>query len=192
MAKEAAEQAEADRKEQARARELASQCRASQQHLARLEKEITAAAAAGAAMQRSFDRAADAARSALAAMTPQLRAAHWMQLAPKYLQRLLLIETHQAGKRSGSITVVIPEMVGFAEDMKGWASGNVPNIQTLLGRDLGVIRAKLRSLMPPQGSSDAATSPGPASDDAAVSGEVPPIPEAAAISLDVSIEERAA
>jgi hypothetical protein len=149
----AAEQAEADRKEQARQRALASQCRAASQHQARAEKELLAAAAAGEQMQRAFDRFAEAMRSTAALLPGRMRDQFFMQLSPKYWQKLLLIETYAAAKRLGSAVPIVPEFSGYAEHIKGWRSGTVPTLSQLMARDLTPIKTKLRELMPPQGSS---------------------------------------
>jgi hypothetical protein len=145
---EAAEQQEADRLAAAKQHELASTCRAATQHLARLEKELGAAAVHAANAQRAYERAVEAGRSALASMPTQLRAQHWMQLSAKWLQKLLLVETRQVGVRAGATVFLIPEFTAYSEHLKGWASGKVPTISQLLARDLTPIREKLKSLIP--------------------------------------------
>jgi hypothetical protein len=172
---EAAEQQEADRREAAKQHELASTCRAATQHLSRLSKEMEAAAMHFANGQAAYARAVEASRSALASMPPKLRAAYWMAIAPKYLQRILLIETYQVAKRAG-MTPVIPEMQGWAEDLKNWSTGNVAAFSTLLARAVEPIRAQLRQFIP----SSSAGSPFLADDTAAAPENSSPVSGAAA------------
>jgi hypothetical protein len=174
---EAAEQAEADRLAAAKQHELASTCRAATQHLSRLEKELGAAAVHAANAQRAYERAVEAGRSALASMPTQLRAQWMMQLTPKYLQRLLLIETREVGVRAGATAFLIPEYYGYAEHIKNWQSGKVPPISQLLARVLEPMRVKLKSLIP-SSSDTGSQSPAP-DDDAAAEGDPPALSAAA-------------
>jgi hypothetical protein len=185
MARDAATQAEADRKEQARLRELAATCRAATQHLARLERELGAAAVHLSNAQSAYARACEAGRSALASMPGRLRADHELQLTDKYLQRLLLVEGRQCGVRAGATAFMVPEFYGYAEHLKSWQSGKVPTIAVLLARILEPMRAKLRQFIP----SPAADSQSTAADDAAAS-EIIAGSGAAATPLD--LEEQAA
>jgi hypothetical protein len=186
MARDAATQAEADRLELARLRALASSARAAQQHLSKWQSELENAALHGSNMQRAYERAAAAGRSALAAMPPKMRVQYMLTLAPKRAKRLLMIETHQVAKRAGQ-DPVIPEMLGWSEDVKGWASGQVPTLQTLLMRDVEPIRAQLRQFIP----SSSAGSPFLADDTAAALEDLSPASGAVAPIPDASIDEAA-
>jgi hypothetical protein len=81
LAQLAAEHLEAERKEEARARENVARERALVQHLAKIQKEALAVASAAENLVKAHVRMAEAARSAAALLPPKLQAGFWFQTA---------------------------------------------------------------------------------------------------------------
>lgn len=146
MAKEAAEQAEADRLAAAKNREIAASCRAATQHVARCEKEILAAMVAAENSAKAFARAVDAGRSALALLPRSLRAQAYpdMALSSKRLRRWILLQFARTGRETGQS--VVQDIAAFSRDVET-PDGKIPDVSGLLAKDLAVLRADLRKVL---------------------------------------------
>jgi hypothetical protein len=155
LAREAAQQAEADRVQAARHKETASACRAATQHLARCEKELLAAAAASEAATRSYNRACEAARSAMSLLPRPIRVQAYAEivLSPKRLRRHLLIELTRHGHDIGESIIADFGRGSFVRDVE--VNGRIPPAANLIARDFAGLRDDLRKILHKVSPSDA-------------------------------------
>lgn len=145
MAKEAAEQADADRIATGRRKEMAAQIRACTQHVARTEKEVLACAAALDATTRCFNRALEAGRAATALLPSAIRAKHWPAeaMALKRVKQMLTAEMMRLGRANGEgLAAPNASAMNFAD-----GRGGITPLAVTLGRDMGAVRAELRTLL---------------------------------------------
>jgi hypothetical protein len=182
LAREAAQQLEADRVAAAKNRETASACRAATQHLARCEKELLAAAAASEAATRSYNRACEAARSAMALLPRPIRVQAYAEivLSPKRLRRHLLLELTRHGRDVGESIIADFGRGSFVRDVE--VNGVIPPTANLIARDFAGLRDDLRNILHKV---SPAGDPFPPADEAAAldtsrSDAAAPIPEEAA------------
>jgi hypothetical protein len=174
MAREQAEQAERSRVEASRNRELSSKIRAGQQHVAALGKLMSQCAIDAENLLSHFAQAYECSK-ALHTLFP---ASNTLSLVlPGRLPRIVQAEIVRCQRDEG-VRLFERTKHPWVSDFQRHATGEIIPMDQLLQLDL--IRSRFKELLAQYSSSDAATSPGPASDDAAVSGEVPPSLEAAA------------
>ena len=182
MAHEAASQAEENRKQAAKHRELASRVRAAQQAIGRLDRDMHASALAAEAMVRKFAAAAEAARS-LYALFPNLDAP-----TPSRLARVIQTEIERAARATG---VRFFEHAPWTKNVENTATGQIVSLDQILSAGLGPIKHSLKGLMP-QVSPAADPLPVVEADEAAASDGVFHPPSLAAAPIPDEIEERAA
>ena len=173
MARDAAAQAEADRLAAAKNRELASQVRAAQQHLATCQKELTAACAAADQLTKCYTRAIAASRSTVALLPQSIRRQAYAELmfSPKRLRRYLLIEMTRVGRQLGESVVADYASGSFVRDVED-RSGKIPPGGDLLARDLAMLKSDLRDILqkvlpaagPPPAAGEAASDAQPSSE----------------------------
>jgi hypothetical protein len=175
LAQLAAEHLEAERKEEARARENVARERALVQHLAKISREAVAVASAAENLVSAHARMAEAARSAAALLPPKLQAGYWFQTAMSERGIAQKVRTELA--RLAKLNRIDPIAGNLELHVSTDNRGSVPSFINTISRI--TTDAKPLSISP-------AGAPFPPADEAAsddgspLSPEAAPIPEEAA------------